>query len=427
MKALRRRLLDTAEFFADVQDEFNQRMVDAIRQTGYEGIIIGSNWQAGSMAGHFWNLMSDRKVGIIDRHNYFGGGGRSLRLQDGQNVNIASQLDRPGAGLVSSALQQVVDRPFMFSEWNVVQPTEWYVEGPAIIGAYGMGLQGWDASYIFASYQQRGFASHLDAVKKFSIDTPPILGVMPAIARMVRRGDIRQAPETAVVHVSQQQLRQGSLDFDSFTDQSHDLKSFDGDKLPTEAIAAVRTAVAFNSEPRATDAVNLDQYRENQGIRASGGQLFWSENDGRHANYFTADSPATKAVVGFFDEETTFDLQGVAFRPADGFAALIITAAGRDEDLPSASEALVVAMARARNSGMVFSEDGKTLIKVGEGPIRLEPVSARIWFERPVAEVMLLDHDGRETGRRAKLLDSHTVQINGAVDRTPYYRVRFEQ
>ncbi len=424
MKALRRRLLDTAEFFTDVQDQFNSQMVNAIRQTGYPGIIIGSNWQAGSMAGHYWNLMSDRKVGIIDRHNYFGGGGRSLHLQDGQNVNTASQLDRPGSELISSALQQVVDRPFMFSEWNVVQPTEWYVEGPAIIGAYGMGLQGWDASYIFASYQQRGFASHLDAVKKFSIDTPPILGVMPAIARMVRRGDIRQAPETALLHVSQAQLQQGNLDFDSFTTQSHDLKSFDGDKVPTEAIAAVRTAVAFHSQPQATDAVNLEEYRENNGIRAATGQLFWSDNEGEHANYFTADSPGTKVVVGFLDDGQRFECGDVTVVSEPGFAALIVTATGQDEDLRTSSTALIVAMARARNTGMTFSDDGRTLITVGKGPIRLEPVSARITFERSVAEVTLLDHDGKPTNRRAKLLDDHTVQINGVVDKTPYYRVR---
>ena len=51
------------------------------------------------------------------------------------------------------ALQQVVDRPFGLSEWIHVYPSLYSAEGPAIIAAYGMGLQGWDCSYEFQSHQ----------------------------------------------------------------------------------------------------------------------------------------------------------------------------------------------------------------------------------------------------------------------------------
>ena len=49
-----------------------------IRGTGYEGEIVASNWQAGRALSHYYNLHSDYRVGVIDRHNYFGGGGGGM-------------------------------------------------------------------------------------------------------------------------------------------------------------------------------------------------------------------------------------------------------------------------------------------------------------------------------------------------------------
>ncbi len=423
LNALRQRLLDTMEFLISLQDEFYKKAVAAIRATGYTGEIIGSNWQAGSMTGHFWNLYSDSKVGLIDRHNYYGGGWGGLRLKDGlKGVNQISQLDYPGSELLSSGLQQVGDRPFMFSEWNVVQPTEWYAEGPAIIGSYGMGLQGWDASYIFASYQDAGFAPNLDDVKKFSIDTPPIMGVMPAVSRMVRRGDIQESERLAIRHVSLENLRTGNFDFQDFMKQNHDLKSLDGDIIPKETLAAARTVIAFNSDGK-TEPYDFGNRAEADGISASSGQLFWSETEGDHNDYFTVNTLGTKAFIGFAEKGDTAELGEVSIVPEPGFLTMYLTAAAPDKTLQNDAAAIMAAMGRARNTGMDFSADGKILNKVGRGPILLEPVRAAVHFgRRPVKTVYLLDHDGRETGKTLPVVEN-TVQIDTGRDRTPYYRV----
>ena len=68
---------------------------------------------------------------------------------------FASMLTQPGSGYLGSGLQQVVDRPFGLSEWIHVYPNVYAAEGPAIVAAYGMGLQGWDASYEFQSQADR--------------------------------------------------------------------------------------------------------------------------------------------------------------------------------------------------------------------------------------------------------------------------------
>jgi hypothetical protein len=422
---LRPRMTDTAEFLIGIQDEFNQKVVIAIRETGYEGIILGSNWQAGSTIGHYWNLMSDRKVGIIDRHNYFGQGARPLQLKNGQNANPLSELDRPGSELVSSGLQQVADRPFMFSEWNVVQPNEWYLEGPAIIGTYGMGLQGWDVSYVFASYQDAGFSKNLDDVKKFSVDTPGIMGVMPIFARMVRRGDVKESDVMAKLKVSVEQLRKGQLDFNPMTSQDADLKSFDSDKVPTETIAAAKVAVQFTDEAEATEVFPLDKFRKDGGIVSSTGELFWTETGMKHTNHFTINTAGTKGQVGFVTDSKEVDLGGVKLQRQPGFGAVVVTAESQGKTLADDTSALILAMARTRNTGMSFNADGMKLETVGKGPILLEPIQAAITFDRAVKEVQVLDHNGQPTGRTATL-NGQELTIDTANDKSPYYRVVFE-
>lgn len=139
----RERLLDNAAFMHDTQNRFYSRFVSAIRQTGYKGPVTGSPWQAPAMLPHYYNLKSDWMVGYIDRHNYFGGA-----LDD-------TMLKAPGSGYLSTGLQQVAGRPFTVSEWIHVYPSLYSAEGPVIMAAYGLGLQGWDASYEFQSTSTR--------------------------------------------------------------------------------------------------------------------------------------------------------------------------------------------------------------------------------------------------------------------------------
>jgi hypothetical protein len=136
---LPRHLADKAAFLYEEQATFYNRFVNAIRATGYKGLIVGSCWQAGSGAAHLWNLYADYGAGVIDRHNYFGGG-TGHTLKPGKVANGA-MVSTPGSGLLSTGFQQVADRPFFLSEWMSLIPNEWTAESAPIVAAYGLGLQ----------------------------------------------------------------------------------------------------------------------------------------------------------------------------------------------------------------------------------------------------------------------------------------------
>ncbi len=188
-----RKTLDDAAFLHATQDRFYGRFAKAIRDAGYLGPLVGSPWQAPAMLPHLYNLKSDYEVGCIDRHNYIGG-------------LLYSMLHQPGSGLLSSGLQQVVDRPFALSEWSEQWPNLYAAESPPLIAAYGFGLQGWDASYEFQSGQNDGKVFNHDWGSPpwdiWDADLPSQQGQGCVLARMIARGDVKQGDIIGLRHVS---------------------------------------------------------------------------------------------------------------------------------------------------------------------------------------------------------------------------------
>jgi hypothetical protein len=416
----RQRLLDTLVFLYGLQCEFYDRYVQAVRAAGYEGEILGSNWQAGRALSHFYNLHSDWRVGTIDRHNYFGGGSTKA----GAKFNDATMLRAPGSGTLSVGLQQAADRPFMLSEWIHVFPNEWGVEGPAVLGAYGYGLQGWDVSYMFQNRDSGGLSDRIGR-DRWDATAPQILGLFPAVARQVLRGDVKESDLVAPLYVHMPSLAQVRLGFNDRTIQEYDVKSFDTDKLPARALAVVRCAVEFTDEYRDTPAFDLGPFESRGLLTSSTGQLRWQEpGEAKLGGYFTIDTPGTKAVVGFAAGQT-FQLGEVTITPQSPFAAIYVTAQETDKDIRTSRKLLVTALARARNTGMEFNDAGDSLLDRGQPPILLEPVKATITLSKPgMPRLVPLDHDGLRT--QGSLPVQHgTVTIDGTRDQTPYYLIEY--
>ena len=408
----RQRLLDAAAWMHEVQNKFYGRFVKAIRDAGYKGPLCGSPWQAPSMLPHYNNLRSDYLVGYIDRHNYFGGG-----LFD-------SMLAKPGSGYFSSGLQQVIDRPFGLSEWITVYPSLYSAEGPAIIAAYGMGLQGWDASYEFQSQAAGRMFSDRAGWPPWGVweaDTPTQLGQYPTLARMVLRGDVKESEVLSVRRVSPKELETGTFSFSDKVVQQGDVKSFGG-SVPAEALAAGRVVVEFTDKPQPSTFLDMAKYRQGTAITSATRQLVW-ETDGQ--GYFTVNTAGTKAVVGFAGGKT-IALGDVTMSVASPYASIFLTAQEKGATLATAKSALLSAVARSANTDFkYFALDSKT-IDNGKAPILLEPVKATIAMAgRKVAAVNVLDHDGRRTGRTIAVQNGQFT-IDGAKDKTLYYEVVFQ-
>ena len=304
---------------------------------------------------------------------------------------FASMLTRPGSGYFGSGLQQVVDRPFALSEWIHVYPNVYAAEGPAIMAAYGMGLQGWDASYEFQSQANRqrvrrhrrqfpvgclgggradlagavsvaGPDDHRGDVKEgegdrrrrvcpadlaegrfgdiggnfpwgvWEADVPTSLGQFPSLARMIYRGDVKEGEVISVRRVSPADLAEGRFRFSDKVEQQGDVKTFGG-SVPPEALAAGRVVVEFTDKPQPSQLPDMSRYRQGSVIKSVTGQLAW---DTSGQGFFTVNTAGTKAVVGFAGgkEQTLGD---VKVRLDTPFASLFLTALERRRTSPTAS------------------------------------------------------------------------------------------
>jgi len=421
---LKPRLLDAATFLIGLQNTFYDRFIRKIRQAGYQGEIVASNWQAGATVGHLLNLHSDSQAGIVDRHNYFGGNLRGFtELKEFANGSL---LEQPGIGTLSVGFQQVAGHPFMLSEWVHVQPNEWYAEGPALLGAYGWGLQGWDASFMFQNRDDGQFSSQL-GLQPWDVSNPAIMILFPAVARQVRRGDVTEAPQTHHLNAHIPSIQEGKLGFIGQVIQQHDVKTFSSDKLPPEALAALRVMVNFTDEFQETNPLDSSALYSGDTVVSSTGQLRWVNTTGstNRGGYVTINTPATKAFIGFAPGDSSLDLgDGYRITPKKGFSVIYLTAPDAGETLGTAKEIIVTAMARVRNTGMELNEERSRITTVGEPPLQLEPVRAEV--EVPFkGNLSILDHDGNQSVLERPFQDKFS--IDGEVDKSPFYLITKNQ
>jgi hypothetical protein len=412
-------IVDRLDFLLEEQNKFYDKFVEAIRATGYKGPIVASCWQAGTGLSHVYNLYADYRAGIIDRHNYHGGG-RGHRLAAGPFDNSA-MVSAIGSGLYGSGLQQVSDRPFFLSEWMSLIPSEWTAESAPLIAVYGMGLQGWDGSFSFATDHPR-FTPTLETPPWggiYNTTSPLQLALYPALAMMVYRGDVREGEIVVNRNLHLPGLAAGKRHFVEKVEQDHDRKSFSG-SFPLQAMAAGRVCVSFTEKEMADVRQEIAAFQQDGGIRSSTGQLFWSEAEG---GYFTLDTEGTAGMVGFIRDKV-LDTKQFQMSSPNEFAVVLLSSMERDRGLADAGRVLVTTMARARNSGMQYDPEKKTLIETGTAPIVLEPVTVDLRMKRKGrCRIYPLDHNGARTG---VVLSGKKIRLDGRESGAIYYEIVFE-
>ncbi|MGK7396493.1 MAG: hypothetical protein ACNS62_18080 [Candidatus Cyclobacteriaceae bacterium M3_2C_046] len=420
-RPIKQHYLDKGEFLYQTQIKFYKKFIRAIRETGYKGPIVGSCWQAGSGITHFYNLHSDYLAGIIDRHNYYAGG-TGHRLVPGKVKNV-SMLAKPGSGLLSTGMQMVSDRPFAFSEWMSLVPTEWTAEASPIVAVYGMGLQGWDASYSFASnhpHISRTIDSENHGV--YNADSPLQMGLYPALTQMLYRGDVVKGNTITNRKVHFPSLKQGKLGFYETVVQDYDVKSFDG-TIPSEALAIGLFPVEFSAEYQETTRPDLKNYWDidKKIIRSNTGQLEWNyQNQG----FFTVNTAGTKALVGFSSGQQKTGHISIGFE--NPFAVVFINSLDPQKSLEDSNRWLITTVARARNTNMKYNQDKTELIEPGTAPLLMEPVKAIIQLPSVKSgTIHVLDHAGRRTQQQFKI-DRSKINLDGAKHQTIYYEVVFD-
>jgi hypothetical protein len=415
---LEKRAGDYIQFLAEMQRDFLASCEKAIRATGYQAQTVTTGWQVGGAATDPANTWTDTVATMIDRHNYAGGGEGGHGIKEGK-VNNESHLPKPGSGIFTIGMKQVETKPFSVTEWTQSAPNQWKVEAAPIMAAYGLGLQGWDASFHFIQTATR-LADGWPSMSSYATDTPHYIGQFPALAFALYHGHFKEAPAIAARRLALADLFTGkdALKQD-FTKGSYDIKTLvTNGGTPAEAFAIGRVTVGF--EGGKTEQIDLAKAwdEKNRIIRAVTGEMVWDY--GREV--ITLQTPKTQAVIGKTGGQT-FRLPGVAVRFQTPFVSTIFTPL---DNLPLAESKhiLITALAQDKQTGTRYSADGTRLEATGTAPLLLEPVQAtfKLAGAKPV-KIAALDHYGLATGKNVPVAADGAVTIDGTY-RAYYYEVR---
>lgn len=418
-RAERRRMGDFIQYLAETQRGYYERREKRLRDLGYQASTLTTAWRAGGAAADPANLWCDMAAGAITRHNYFGGGDGNHNVAAGK-VNNGMHVTQPGGGLLASGFYQVEDKPFVMTEWTSKTPNEWKAEAAPLIAFYGLGLQGWDASYHFAAARPR-FGSGWPDMSSYVTETPHYLGQFPALAFAVYKGHLTESPIVAGRRLKPAELFGG---FDplsqDFTGGGYDDKALQGSlATPPEVFAIGRVTIGIGDDVKPASKADWDRYwdRGQQLVRSVTGEHAWHYGRG----LVTIQTRKTQAVIGFAGD-LDLDLPGVTVNCRTPFVSLIFTPLD-DQPLTSSKQILITALARDIQTGAEYNEDGTRLLNAGSPPLLLEPVQATIAFKGdPLASCRPVDMYGVPIDVEVER-QGQTITIDGRY-RSYYYEVR---
>jgi hypothetical protein len=413
------RMGDFIRFLAEMQRQDYQERIDLVRGLGFDGITVSTAWQAGGAGAGAANLWTDDAADAIDRHNYRGGhaGGHGISVG---NVNNDSHLDTPFEGVPSQGLWQVADKPFIFTEFTQLPPNQWKAELLPIVTAYGLGLQGWDATYHFNLGRSVGMEQGWPGLSSYVSQTPAMLGQSAALARALHEGHFDEGAVIAERNVSLDEAFSGEAPINSGASQSPGGNPGDDKDIANAQVMAVGRVTAKVADGLGDSVLGDDTPywdRANERITSNTGQLVWDYGN----EWIELRSDRTQGVVGFAGGES-FDLGGVKVTVETGFVSLLFTSLdGRP--IETSENVLITALARDRQAGSQYNAAGSQLLDLGVDALELEPVRATIEFEgAAVGSLTPLDVYGVPTDEQVPQTADNTFVIDGRFE-TFYYEM----
>jgi hypothetical protein len=411
-----RRCGDYIAFLEQVQRAYYQHREKELRQLGFRGVTVTTAW-FGVGGSNLANLYCDSVAGMIDRHNYCGGGAGGHRIAEGKVSNM-THLDQPGRGLFSIGFTQVAGKPFGVSEWSMTPPAPFKAEAAPLMAFYGMGLQGWDSSSHFSCGAAR-MEGGWPGLGKYVSQTPHYMGQFPALALAVYRGDIEEGKIVASRKATARERHAGrDVLGGAVVAENKDYKELAANlATPPELFGIGCIVVGFDNAPPAVDPAPFWD-KEKKLLTSTTGQLRWDY--GRRLVLVGA--PRTQAVIGFASGRR-IRLPQVQVETKTPFVSLIFTALD-DRPVGESSHILVTAMARDKQTGTQYNADWSKLETIGGPPLLMEPVQATIKLRGPKpAQIRPLDVYGVPRPETVAVQDDGSFAIDGTY-KTYYYEIR---
>jgi hypothetical protein len=364
------------------------------RSTGYPLLLATSSFDA--VDGHdYWQPSWERKA-------------KSAMVDDPLHSTVVELSRTAEAG-----------KPYTVSEVNEPFPNDFGGEQIPVLAAYG-DLEDWDAIiwYTFEPKIDPNWKPYIGDPFDISLD-PIKMPELAAGALMFLRGDVSPARETVMRTYSKDQV------FDSYRLWEQERPYFTpGFPLWTPLVQGSRIASLNDGATRRFPDVSKPSP-----IVSDTRQLAWTSSKG-NAGEVTIDAPRTEALVGFSAAQGTATANLTA-EVANPFRAVVLTSLD-DQPIARSAKLLMVAGARAVNTGMQWNVEHTGLTQWGTTPTLIEPVTGRIVLSglanAKSVTAQPLDGAGRALGaplRAAQSGDGWAIPVGAPA--TTWYSVTVER
>lgn len=360
------KVTDTRYFISVFMQRYYEKMLDFYRnELGIKAMICGSN---APTFPEVCDLYSQTACGadFVDQHYYFGGESTHYFTSGMSVMNLAdSMIDSAETSLIDILQKRkVVNTPYVISEWNMVEPLVYSVEGTPIMAAYSSFL---NFSPIVFAFAQDYVTGPYMGISFDTREVPTKAAVSYVSGLMAVRGDVSES-ETGYYETITRDAAASTINY-----------QYD---IPVEVRRIAKTGVALVDNGDQTGDLSksniaLREYAakmlEKTGkLTSVNGQL---RTDMKN-NIFEINTAKTQGYIGKIGG-TTGVLDNMNVNIDNAFGVVTLTSLSYD-DIDSAEKLLLTTVARWRNTGTRYSSDGQKMLVAGENPMIAEPVTGYV-------------------------------------------------
>ncbi len=414
------RMSDKTEFLCKIQEEYYAEMTKYLRDIGVRCRITGVTCfsENGRARPIFY---SNRNTDYIDTHHYTTGIS-DIFYNDGTTRSDApnSMLSDTWASIIGQiGMRSVYGMPHTVSEWNDIAPNKYRSESMLMVSAYSS-LQGvhpfcFSWCSIGKGLIQRNTDNYVKTCFGFS-DTPEQMAAMPAAARIFLRKDASEA-ESGYYPMRHRGAEPFSLDLYFNTNTN---------KWMARLGLIGKTGMIYD-DVKKPEGVNDRRILWAERIAERDSIPYVSVTGELSADLknciFKMNTPKTQAVSGKI-ENCSIELDDVIFKVDNPFATVILNAV-ENKPIYQSGRLLVTVTGDTRNTGMVLSDDEKTIIAAGTAPVIVEPITGEITIktDNPISVYALKSNGQRSAAKNvARTAEGYKFSMDKQ-DKAMYYEI----
>ncbi|MBN2593834.1 MAG: carbohydrate binding domain-containing protein [Sedimentisphaerales bacterium] len=392
-----RRTIDRMLFLAETEKNYFDGMRDYIKSNLGSGALVNGTIVFGPLG-----LYAQSDMDFIDTHAYWQHPSFPGEPWDAGNwlINQKPMVDYSDeATIFNLAASRLADKPFTLSEYNHPAPLDSQAGCVPLIASFAA-IQDWDGIWLY-TYSHSSHEWDREYMNSyFDVDTNPAKwGFMRAGTAIFRNAGIQPLSGVSLISLTGSEEMLSALadlhlrhDRDMFDVLAERAKIARYEMLKTQFVSTFAGQSA-TKEPDGSDPV-LDWFVErSNGFYAVWGSSAWAFAG--HANRYEASTAGRISVT------------------SPGFVAMTVTALD-DSAVNESQKILITACGRCENTGMIFSDDRRTVGRNWGGPpVRIETVAGTVALLAEQWKCQALGLDG---------MPKRDVPVdNGAIKLSPEY------